>query len=80
VAVTTIIDNVYWPVGLLFGHFIGSYIYYPCNPYSTLILSNFTTRGRRKRMLEGKGNIDLFRSFLMVRGVRFLRARPIFII
>lgn len=39
---------------------LGSYIYQPSNPYSTLIPSKPPTLGRRERGLEGKGVIDFF--------------------
>jgi hypothetical protein len=63
---------------------LGSYIYHPSSPYSTLIFSNSPTLGRREGRLERKGQkggIDLLDYFQLIRGrgIGFLGTNPNFI-
>lgn len=58
-------------VGILFFFdptLLGSYISHGSNPYSTPILSNPSTLGRRKRRCGGEGVVDLFRLLLANQG------------
>lgn len=59
---------------------LGSSILHPSNPYSILIPSNPPALGRRERSLDEKGMWTSLHHFLLIKGVKFPGASPVFVI